>query len=135
SNGMAQVSSVAPLPLADYDFEWYTDPTLVGAPVHTGTGAAGQTIDLQTTPAAYALGAPGQGPGSKTYYVRAQQRSGAGQGCYSPVVQAIIQDKHATPQLALTPSPNTSCDPLIGEGSVSVTTLTNTNGSDPVVGR
>src|SRR5690606_10280097 len=78
SNGMAQVTSAVPLALSEYDFEWYTDPTLVGAPVHTGTGAAGQTIDALTTPAAYALGAPGQGPGSKTYYVRAQQRSGAG---------------------------------------------------------
>ncbi len=119
TNGSA-VATTGPELLSEYDFSWYDDAALANPVIHAGTGAAGQTIDGTI----YTLGANGEGAGNKTFYVRAQQTSGAGEGCFSPVVQAVIQDKHTTPELTLSSMANTSCDPTVGEGSISVTTAT-----------
>ena len=127
SNGSAEVVSITPVALTDYEFTWYSNATLTTQLYQangTGTGD-GELFDV--TKPGYALGLAGQGIGTKTYYVRGERLpgTGAGVGCPTPAVQVVIQDTHITPTLTLTPSPDTSCDPLIGEGSISVRTVTN----------
>ena len=131
SNGSAEVTSITPVAIANYEFSWYA--SLASPPVFQNNGAAGAVFSRATAGAAYVLGAPGQGTGTQTFFVRGERLpgTGVGAGCPTPAVQVVIQDEHVTPVLTLTSTPDTSCDPSIGEGSISVRTVT-TSPAPPV---
>jgi hypothetical protein len=125
SNGSAEVSSIVPTAITDYQFSWYSDAGLTTL-LYQDNGGGGNGELFNATKPGYALGAAGQGIGTQTYYVQGERLPGTGDGvgCPTPVVQVVIQDAHVTPVVTLTSSPDTSCDPAIGEGSISVATTT-----------
>lgn len=123
SNGSAQVTAVNPAAITDYQYTWYSDSTLTTFLYQangTGTPAGGEMF--RNGKAGYALGSPGLGSGTKTYYVRAKRLTGSGIGCNSQAAKVVIQDTHVTPVATLTILPNTSCDPTLGEGSIAIQT-------------
>lgn len=128
SNGSAEVTNISPVAIADYQFTWYADAGLTTM-LYQANGGGGNGELFNATKPGYALGTVGNGIGTKTYYVQGERLpgTGAGVGCPTPVVQVVIQDTHVTPTLTLTSSPDTSCDPAIGEGSISVATVTNSS--------
>jgi gliding motility-associated-like protein len=119
SNGQLQVISVAPGAVADYDYTWandvgmtdqlYTGPELVYNSSSTGWKSAGQN---------------NLGNGDQVYYVRGIKRAGEGQGCPTPTVMRVVNDRHVTPATILTSRPNTSCVDLVNEGFITVTAST-----------
>jgi gliding motility-associated-like protein len=129
TNGGAQVSASAGA-VDEYEFTWYNDASLAAGKIvyqANGTGVlppGGERLDA--TKSGYMLGAAGQGAGDQTFYVRAQRLpgTGPGAGCKSPARQVVIRDTHVTPIATLSSLPNTSCDPLVAEGSVSISTTT-----------
>lgn len=129
SNGSAQVTSIQPGAISDYDFNWYQDASLT-ALLYNASGAAGGDLFDASKPA-YANGVNGNGHGDQQLYIQAKKINGPGQHCLTGVLPALIRDTHITPQLVLSTTPDTSCDALIGEGSISVNTTTPS--SDPVV--
>lgn len=125
SNGSITVTTVSPVAIADYDYHWYTDVTLT-TQIYTGVGVAGATLNKAAYPA-WVNPTAGLGIGTRTYYVqgiRNATSSPIGVGCPTPAVQVVVQDTHVTPQMSLTSLPNTSCDPTVGEGSISISTTT-----------
>ncbi|MBI1768432.1 MAG: gliding motility-associated C-terminal domain-containing protein [Bacteroidetes bacterium] len=136
SNGSA-LASVAPDPVTEYDFEWYSDNALasivndgIAVPKPgNGLGTGGELLNQGkiVAPAVWPMGATGLSSGDRIFYVRGKKNATAasGVGCYTQVVQVTIQDQHVAPTMTLTSIPNTSCDPAIGEGSISINTVTN----------
>lgn len=122
SNGSVTVTAVSPIAIADYDYHWYTDAGLT-AQIYTAAGVAGATLNSADY-AGWVNGTAGLGIGTRTYYVQGIRNNGLGKGCPTPAVQVVVQDTHVTPQMALTSLPNTSCDPAVGEGSVTISTTT-----------
>jgi len=136
SNGSAVVSAVNPIAVSDYAYTWYTDPGLTTSIYSAnGTGApvgpfGGERLDA-TKYAGWINPVNGLGIGTREYYVRGLRlpNTGAGAGCPTPAVKVVVEDEHVTPVATLSSTPNTSCDPanLVGEGSVSITTVTSSS--------
>ncbi|MBT1699905.1 gliding motility-associated C-terminal domain-containing protein [Fulvivirgaceae bacterium PWU4] len=126
SNGSVNITAVGPATVNDYQYSWYNNATLP-APIYQANEAGGGRV-FDATKAGYVAGVMGQGRGNQNYYVRSTRLAGPagtkGVGCNSPAIGVVVQDKHVAPVPVLTSSPNTSCDPLIGEGSISIETTT-----------
>ncbi len=122
SSGNVTVTGVSPVAIVDYNYHWYTDAALT-AQIYTAAGVAGATLN-QADYAAWVNPTAGLGIGTRTYYVQGIRSAGLGIGCPTPAVQVVVQDIHATPQMTLSSLPNTSCDPLVGEGSITIATTT-----------
>ncbi|MEO5601613.1 MAG: hypothetical protein ABIR06_11870, partial [Cyclobacteriaceae bacterium] len=126
SNGSAEITAVNPVAINDYVYTWYSDAGLT-TPIYSANGnLAGGGELFNVTKPGYSAGTNGIGYGNQTVYVRGERLPGTGPGvgCPTPAVTVVIQDEHATPVSTLVPLPNTSCDPLVGEGSISITTIT-----------
>lgn len=126
SNGSAEVIAIDPISIPDYQFSWFSNATL-STVLYQANGGGGAGELFNATKPGYALGTTGQGIGTQTYYVRGQRlpNTGTGVGCSTPAIQVVILDEHVAPTLTLAAAPNTSCDPVFGEGSISVQTVTN----------
>lgn len=130
SNGSALVTNISPATIAAYEFSWFSDAALTTVVYQDNGGGAtpndGELFNANPAKGGYVLGGVGQGIGTRTYYVRGERLpgTGTGAGCPTPAVQVVIQDEHVTPIITLASLPNTSCDPAVGEGSISVTTVT-----------
>ena len=128
TNGKIEVTSVTPVAIPDYQYTWYTDAALTAQIYQAnGTGAGGGELLDATKYAVWVSPTAGLGIGTQTYYVRGERLpgTGPGAGCPTPAVQAVVQDVHVTPEMTLTSLPNTSCDPIVFEGSISINALTN----------
>ncbi len=123
SNGNATVNSVTPVDIEDYQYTWYSNAAL-SVQLYQDNGAVGAVFDASKP--GYATGTTGSGYGNQTVYVRGERLpgTGAGVGCPTPAVSRVILDEHIAPVAVLTPLPTTSCDPAVGEGSISVTAST-----------
>jgi hypothetical protein len=124
TNGKLTVTAVSPGAVGDYEYTWYNDPLMSSVLFGPAPDAIyqGGKAGWKSGPTA------GFGNGDQTYYTRGVKVTAPGEGCPTPIVMRVVSDVHATPQISLASTPNTSCVPnaVVGEGTVTVLSSTNT---------
>ncbi len=129
TNGSATVSLQGGEPVSDFDFTWSKNNDLSTPDINLSPGGGGTNGELinQAKDPTWPMGVTaGLGNGDRTFYVQGIKNASSvtGVGCPTQVVQVVIPDQHVSPTMSLSSLPNTSCDPLVGEGSISITAST-----------
>jgi CHU_C Type IX secretion signal domain len=105
---------------SNFDFSWYVDDPTSAPVINAANGA-----DLLNSG-----GLPTFGGG--TYYVKARRTAGIapGSGCESAPVKAVIKDLSVDPDMSFVFLPNSSCNALNPNGSVTATAIERDGTSD-----
>lgn len=122
TSGQLQITGISPGLVGDYLYDWYDED--MNIIVTASPALTFNNPNINPT--------AGLGNGSNTFFVRGVKNAGTGQGCPTPIVMRTIKDIHVAPQPDLSSTPNTSCAPGIGEGSVTLNAST-AFPSDPAI--
>ncbi|MBX7125340.1 MAG: gliding motility-associated C-terminal domain-containing protein [Cyclobacteriaceae bacterium] len=123
-----RLSSGSSEQMADYQFDWYTDPDLT-ANIHSALGTAGGKDLINDLPAGSGT-VPAGTVVAGDYYIQVTKMADAsgtgGLGCLSAPFTVTIEDNKVRPSITLTPDADTSCDPAFFEGQITVDVTTAT---------